>query len=182
MARPVRLARPDTIRPTLRRSAGSRKHDSSHLNGWYSVKRFRRWTLAALMLSTAGCNGNPAVTTAVAPARLIVGDNVACDDASCKQDWERAQLWLAKHSLLKLQTSTDVLLQTYNPSQYSPTYTFSVTREPVGSSQYRIAMDLSCGNPLGCNPNPVDVRTAFLYYVKTGQDVLVGVAGMMAIR
>jgi hypothetical protein len=146
------------------------------------MKRIRCWTVIALVFAAGGCNGNAAVTTAVSPARLVVGDNVACDDATCKQDWERAQLWLAKHSSWKLQTSTDVLLQTYNGTQYSPTYAFSVTREPLGSGQYRIAMELGCGNPLGCNPNALDVRTAFLYYVKTGQDVLVGVRGMSAIR
>lgn len=135
--------------------------------------------LAVLLI--AACNGNPAVTTAVTPARLIVGDYVDCD-ASCTLEWQRAQLWLAKHSAWKIQSSSEVIIQTYNGTQYSPTYAFNVTKEPTGSGTYRISMGLACGNALGCNPNALDVRTAFLYYVKTGKDVLVGVGGMSAIH
>ncbi len=110
---------------------------------------------------------------ALAPANNI-GDSLKCEQAQCSEYWERAQLWLAKHSQMKIQTATNVMIQTYNPINSDVIYGFSVIKEPVGNSAYSIQMTMACGNAFGCNPEPIYVRNAFYYYVKNGQDLLVG--------
>ena len=49
----------------------------------------------------------------LAPAANM-GDGVPCQ-SGCKEEWERAQVWIARHSNMKIQLSTDVLIETYNP-------------------------------------------------------------------
>jgi hypothetical protein len=98
---------------------------------------------------------------------------VVCD-SGCASEWQRAQLWVAKHSRWKIQTATDVLLQTYNPSGYEPTYGFTATKEPLVGGKYRISLAMDCGNPLGCDSRREDIQAAFYYYVATGNDVLAG--------
>ena len=137
----------------------------------------RRSVLAILAAVCLGCMGTSAlITTALAPAQGI-GASVLCD-SGCVRHWQRAQLWLANHSAMKIQTATDVLLQTYNTTGYEPSYSFSVTKSPMEMARsYRIEITLACGNPLGCSPDALSVRNAFLYYVKTGEDLLVGKVG-----
>ena len=95
--------------------------------------------------------------------------------------WQRAQLWLANHSIYKIQVVTDVVLQTFNPPQAEPNYGFSITREPTGSDTYVIRMQMVCGNMFGCSPDPIDVRNGFYYYLKTGTDLFQG-QGYSGIR
>lgn len=127
-----------------------------------------------IVLSLIGCTTiSPKAKAALAPADNI-GDHVKCEQAQCPEYWERAQLWLTKHSQMKIQTVTNVMIQTYNPIGYEVVYGFSVIKEPVGNFAYNIQMTMYCGNPLGCFPEPIYVRNAFYYYVKNGQDLLVG--------
>ena len=130
--------------------------------------------LALLLAALSGCAMNTAaLTQALAPAAGI-GTEVHCD-SGCTVPWQRAQLWVANHAAMKVQTATDVLIQTYNVTGYEPAYSITVTKTPQPvAGQYVIAISLSCGNLFGCNPKEPDVRTAFLYYVKTGQDLLAG--------
>jgi len=113
----------------------------------------------------------------LAPAANI-GDSVSCQ-AECKDEWQRAQLWIVKHSGWKIQIATDVVIQTYNPAK--STYGFSITREPAGGGSYTIRMEVACGDDW-CDPKPLDARNAFYYYVKTGTDLLLGQGYLSAIR
>jgi hypothetical protein len=134
-----------------------------------------------LMMAVFGCSiVSTRLQSTLAPAANI-GDSVTCQNG-CKNEWERAQLWIAKHSRWKIQLSTDVLIQTFNPTQGDVSYGFSVTKEPAGSGSYVIRMELACGNMFGCDPKPIDVRNAFYYYVKTGVDLLDGQQNLSAIR
>jgi hypothetical protein len=117
---------------------------------------------------------------ALAPADNY-NDPVKCDSA-CKPQWERAQLWLTRHSAWKVQMATDVVLQTYSPVSSEPHYGFTVTKEPVGPDGYEISLAMVCGNMLGCDPSPVGVRKAFYYFVATGVDLLRGQNVLSAIR
>lgn len=105
---------------------------------------------------------------------------VQCD-GRCKTEWERAQIWLTQHSNWKLQLVTDVSLQTFNPPNQDVSYGFVVSKVPQGSG-YVIAMGLQCGNLIGCDPKPSDIRRAFYHYVTTGQDLLVGAGYLGTIR
>jgi len=134
-----------------------------------------------LMMGLLGCSMvSTRLQPILAPASNI-GDSVTCQNG-CKIEWERAQLWIAKHSKMKIQLSTDVLIQTFNPIHQEIIYGFSVTKEPTGPDSYVIRMQLECGNMLGCDPKPIDVRNAFYYYVKTGVDLLEGQQNLTAIR
>jgi len=136
--------------------------------------------IITIMLISGCASTSPRLTATLAPAENI-GNSVDCG-GGCKDEWERAQLWIARHSKWKIQTATDILIQTYNPIKQEVSYGFSVTKEPVGGGNYSIVMDLRCGNALGCSPKPIDVRNAFYYYVKYGKDLLVGQGYIGSIR
>ena len=140
------------------------------------------WLMCMVALSATACAGNnPAVTAALVPAAMI-GTSVPCDSTTCKEDWERAQLWIVKHSRWKIQTTTDVLIETYNPVGYEPSYGFTVVREPAGGGSYSISMTMTCGNMFGCSPKPVEVQEAFYYYVARGIDLLSGFSDLGGIN
>lgn len=123
------------------------------------------------------------VKTALAPAEGIAFEAV-CASGDCPQYWERAQLWLAKHSNMKIQTSTDVLLQTYNPSSSAgSTYGFTITKEPLTEGQYKIVMEANCSGMM-CAPKVEEVYKAFYYYVTTGKDLLLEIedGGLISIK
>lgn len=130
---------------------------------------------AGLLIGCASTGSS--IHTALAPA-IESGVTEADCDTTCSEQWQRAQLWLAKHSKWKIQTATDAIIQTFNPTGYDPSYGFSVTKEPLGGGRYRITMELACGNPFGCSPKSEDVRAAFYYYVQTGNDLLAGIGNL----
>lgn len=129
-------------------------------------------TIAATFAGLSACVSSTSaeLSTALAPA-ASVGTSVECE-SGCKIEWERAQLWLAKHAPTKVQSATDVQIQTYNPPGQHAWYGFSIMKEPIGGDRYKISVTMGCGNFIGCSPKEVDVRNALLYYVKTGDDLL----------
>jgi hypothetical protein len=137
-------------------------------------------TAASFCLSACASSTSAELQTALEPA-ASVGTSVECD-GGCKLEWERAQLWLGKHAPTKVQTTTDILLQTYNPPGNNAWYGFSITKEPLGGDRYKISADLACANMIACSPKAVDVRNALLYYVKTGDDLLTDKAGVGVIK
>ncbi|MDP3124577.1 MAG: hypothetical protein Q8M84_02990 [Thiobacillus sp.] len=71
----------------------------------------------------------------------------------CNAKWEAAQLWIVHNSAYKIQTATSVLIETYNPSQHSPSLAARVTKEPQGGGKYRLLVALWCDNMFGCAPD-----------------------------
>lgn len=71
----------------------------------------------------------------------------------CNAKWEAAQLWVVHNSAYKIQTATNVLIETYNPSQHSPSLAARVTKEPQGGGKYRLLVALWCDNMFGCVPD-----------------------------
>jgi hypothetical protein len=132
------------------------------------MKTSARLCLIAIGATTiAGCLGaHPVALGAAANA-----GPVTCD-TNCTTAWERTQLWMVKHSRWKVQTATDVLVQTYNPPDNDPSYGFTATKEPIGGGRYTIALQLHCANFIRCDPARSDVLAAFNHYVATGEDVL----------
>lgn len=123
-----------------------------------------------MLCSTLACvMPNHPNEEALAPARAL-GPIVECD-SGCKTEWERAQVWIAKHSNMKIQTATDLMIQTYTSVDLSTSIDFTVVKEPVGAGQYRITVRTHCANVLGCNPGEEDTRATLLYYIKTGIDL-----------
>lgn len=126
--------------------------------------------LAVLLLVGCARATSPDLLAALAPAPAAT--QFLCGGENCNLAWQRAQLWISKHSRWKIQTATDVLIQTYNPSANSPTYGFTVSEEPMEPGTYRITIQIVCGNLLGCNPRPEDIARAFYYYLDSGKDLL----------
>ena len=106
---------------------------------------------------------------ALAPARSV-GPVVECD-SGCKPEWERAQVWLAKHSNMKIQTATDLMIQTYTSVDGSSFLDYTVVKEPMVAGRYRITVMTHCASMFGCATNEDDTRSILLYYVKTGTDL-----------
>jgi hypothetical protein len=98
---------------------------------------------------------------------------VTCD-SGCAAEWERAQLWMVKHSRLKIQLATDVTIQTYNPPDNSTYFGFTAIKEAVSEGKHRITLTTVCENLISCLSRPEDVKAAFYHYVATGTDVLEG--------
>ncbi len=153
-------------------------HTTNHSPSGFTIPRVILFLISLIFFGCASTS--PRLAAALAPAAGI-GNNVSCQEG-CREEWERAQLWIAKHSMWKIQTATDVLIQTFSPMRQETSYGFSIMKEPAGSGNYTIIMDLQCGNALGCSPKPIDVRNAFYYYVKHGKDLIAGQGYMGSIR
>lgn len=84
--------------------------------------------------------------------------------ADCDAKWDAAQLWIVKNAGFKMQTTTNVVLQTFGPSTATSSSTnlaVTVTREPDGPQRFRIVARMSCGNPFGCSPEAPAALLAF---------------------
>lgn len=46
----------------------------------------------------------------------------------CSAKWDAAQLWIVHHASYKIQTATNVLIETFNPSNYDPGLAARVTK------------------------------------------------------
>ncbi len=86
--------------------------------------------------------------------------------AQCDAAWEAAQVWVAQNSRLKIQTATNVLIETYGSGQYDPTLAMRVLKEPQGSGKYRIVFSGGCNNMFGCQPNVFDAGVRFNEAIK----------------
>ena len=141
----------------------------------------KKMIVILLGIALFGCSPvSTRLKSTLAPAANI-GDSVTCG-GGCMIEWERAQIWIARHSRWKIQVSTDVQVQTYSSVRGDPSYGFSITKEPVGSGKYVIRMELVCGNMFGCDPKPLDVKNAFYYYVLSGVDLLEGQGPLSGLR
>jgi hypothetical protein len=107
--------------------------------------------------------------TELAPARAV-GAVVECD-SGCKPEWERAQVWLAKHSAWKIQIATDVMIQTCTSVDESAFLDFTIIKEPTGAWRHRITVSTHCASWFHCVPGEDDTRSTLLYYIKTGTDL-----------
>lgn len=117
--------------------------------------------MAALLAITAlsGC-----ATTADQAARKdeVIRTAPTCSgEADCSAKWETAQLWVAKHAAYKIQTVTNVLIQTYNPDATSTYLAAVAVKEPLGGGAYVIHVNLWCNNLFGCTPDRYEAMMAF---------------------
>lgn len=68
--------------------------------------------LLLLLLLASGCAMTSPQVASVLDS-LPPAEPVTCQDSST--EWDRAQLWIVKHSEYKVQSATNVMIQTYNP-------------------------------------------------------------------
>jgi hypothetical protein len=115
---------------------------------------------SVVMTILSGCAGNSAEIQAKR-AELERTTPICIDEADCTAKWEAAQLWIVHNAGYKLQTVTNVLLQTYNAAPNSPSLAVQATKEPMGGGKYKIAVSVSCSNMFGCVPNQWDAALSF---------------------
>lgn len=117
---------------------------------------------AASFLS--GCITPEQKAAADARAAEIESTRPVCDgEKDCAAKWDAAQLWVVHNAGMKIQTTTNVLIETYNSRDTS--LAVQVTKEPAGDGKYRIVMRPSCGNPFGCYPDLRESALAFNHEV-----------------
>ena len=82
-------------------------------------------------------------------------------EKQCKVEWEAAATWVSQHCGMKIQTSTDSLIQTFNSPPNSPTTSCTVTKVQGPGHQQAFTVHVGCANIFGCVPNSKDMIIAF---------------------
>lgn len=86
-----------------------------------------------------------------------------CDgEKDCAAKWEVAQLWVSQNAGYKIQTSSNVIIETYNSQDRG--IAASITKEPLGSGKYKIVANIWCRNEepfLPCMPDRLDATLNF---------------------
>jgi hypothetical protein len=83
----------------------------------------------------------------------------------CDAKWEAAQLWAATRLPLKVQTVTNVMIQTYNPPPYGTETAALITKESTGNGAYRFGIRTWCNNMIQCFPGTWDAALDFNRFV-----------------
>lgn len=110
--------------------------------------------LAALTaVALSGCATVPDAERAAMMEQINKTIPTCVGAEDCNAKWEAAQLWVVHNAAYKIQTATNVLIETYNPSQHSPSLAARVTKEPQGGGKYRLLVALWCDNMFGCVPD-----------------------------
>ena len=134
-----------------------------------------------ILVSFACASQNQRVIDALAPAADLV-ETVECDGEKCDLYWERAKLWVIRHSHFKIRLANNMMIQTYKAPADKLSYAFAVVKEPVSGSTYKIEFGSYCGNPEGCDIDPVSLKSAFNFFVVNGQDLLIGAGYLNSIN
>jgi hypothetical protein len=91
-----------------------------------------------------------------------VGPDPECSsEKQCAAMWDAAQIFVARNAQMKMQISTNVLIETFNPPQYGTEIAMRVMREPIGGGSYRLSARAWCNNLFGCSSDPHMLRAAF---------------------
>lgn len=88
-------------------------------------------------------------------------------NSDAEMAWGRAQSFIGRFSSMKLQTVTDYVIQTYNPSSSGVAYGYYVTKTPLGDSM-QFVVQCNTGN-LFAMRDAVNNAHVLAYYMKTGE-------------
>jgi hypothetical protein len=84
----------------------------------------------------------------------------------CDLYWQRAQAWVANNSGYRLQTTTDIVIETYGPVSSQTGLAFRITKVPDDKEGARIYVLPGCANVFGCSPSPTDAAIAFKRFLR----------------
>lgn len=152
------------------------------------MTRFRVPSVVLALTLMTSCAPRSAPAFEQALAVTPVAADAACDASSCEAMWQRAQVWLGRHSVMRIQSATVAVLSTYSPGRLNPVYGFQITKEPTPNGGGRVTVEMACGSAgtlTHCEPSEASVRRAFLHYLRTGEDVLAlrpTLAGVNSVR
>lgn len=111
-------------------------------------------TASLILASTlAGCSISPAKDEQMNRAEFERTIPTCDGEQDCNVKWEAAQLWVVHNAGFKIQTATNVLIETYNAVGGSSSIAVRVTKEPLGGGRYKIVVRTFCDNMFGCIPD-----------------------------
>jgi hypothetical protein len=131
-------------------------------------KRAAVCILAFSVASTlAGCAGQSSLGAyrpdITAEEREALSRPLECNGAEqCAFMWRRIQAWVATHAGYKIQTATDVVVETYGASRYSTGWALRILRVPVTPGLDRFLFAASCGDSPRCAVTPGKLEAKFL--------------------
>lgn len=129
-----------------------------------------RHLAAPLVLLFLGACAYPNHTPPVPmPDHLIEAYNrpLICEGKDqCNDWWRRAQYFVSTHAGMKIQTSNDMLIETFNAPTYSQRWAFSIRREPLNGGKDRIWASASCGEVPLCGKRKDVLIAEFNLYVR----------------
>ena len=107
--------------------------------------------LLLLVLLLSGC------ATKLSPYQIdMINDSkvplICKDKKQCDYYWQRAQLWIAQNAPFKIQTVSDVMIQTYGPIDTDQRLAFLITKDVRPDGSAHIGININCGNEYGCYP------------------------------
>lgn len=122
-------------------------------------------TPAILLLTTSillsSCASTPSPQQEIKKTEFISTIPVCDVKIDCEAKWEAAQLWVANNAGYKIQTATNVVIETFNPTRDDTYLAAKITKEPLGGGKYKIVATLWCNNMFGCNPDKWGASVAF---------------------
>jgi len=93
--------------------------------------------------------------------RMVQTTPICTNEKECAIKWEAAQIWVVHNSAYKIQTTTNVLLETYNSPNGESKLAVRVTKEPLGGGRYKFIVNAWCGSELGCIPDELSAGLDF---------------------
>lgn len=120
-----------------------------------AITPMKHTLIAATVLATAlsGCSQIPKLTPSEldeASAPLVCTSKDQCDFV-----WRKAQLWIVENSAFAIRTATDVVVETYQPTDWSLKWGYRVTRDPLKNGTERIWFAAGCGPKALCEAQPM---------------------------
>lgn len=121
-----------------------------------------RGAMIFLLMILGGCanQGTGAVQQTLIAARANAAPRCS-GETQCRAMWEAAQLWIVKNSRYKVQTATEVVIETFGSVGQSIELAYRALKEPVGGGVYKITLTAGCANWFGCRPDPLAAKADF---------------------
>jgi len=89
-------------------------------------------------------------------------------EIDCDAKWAAARRWVSDNTNLKIQISSDNLIETQKPDKNSSSLAARITKEPSRiPGLYEIVANVWCDNNFGCEPQRVDALMDFNKYVNS---------------
>ena len=88
--------------------------------------------------------------------------------SQAEQAWARAHAFITRYSSMKIQTSSQYVLQTYNPVGDWPRWGYTVNRMPGGADMVQFEVWCMCCNPFN-KADTIQNAKALALYMQTGE-------------
>lgn len=112
----------------------------------------RRFVVFAALLAVSACASAPSQNQQAVRSHFQETIPNCQAPEHCSALWDAAQIWVVKHAAYKIQTATNVLIETFTSTDTE--LSARVLKEPNGQGGYKFTVYVWCGNPFGCFPDP----------------------------